>query len=78
MSKEKIPILNPFVIDIEPMEKLLLVNFEKDPDAFYIGFEPQVFADAVHGKSIVTSKFVCSYYAFQLCFPEKTCLKSSC
>ncbi|SDZ13208.1 MULTISPECIES: hypothetical protein [Rhodonellum] len=32
------------------MEKLLLVNFEKDPDEFYMGFEPQVFDDEKNGK----------------------------
>lgn len=36
----------PFRIDIDPMDKLLLINFEKDPDSVYIGFEPQVFLDA--------------------------------
>lgn len=42
--------LSPFSIDIEPMSRLLLINFEKDPDATYMGFEPQVFDDSVHGK----------------------------
>lgn len=42
--------LNPFLIEIDPMERLLLVNFESDPDTLYIGFEPQVFDDAVNGK----------------------------
>lgn len=50
MSKKKIDLINPFVIDVSPMERLLLVNFEKDPDALYIGFEPQVFNDSLHGK----------------------------
>lgn len=35
------PILNPFALSVDPMERLLLVNFEKDPDSTYIGFEPQ-------------------------------------
>lgn len=35
----------PFRIDIDPMDKLLLMNFEKDPDSVYVGFEPQVFID---------------------------------
>lgn len=39
----------PFHIDIDPMERLLLVNFEKDPDAVYLGFEPQFFNDSVIG-----------------------------
>jgi len=43
-------LLNPFYIDIDPMLRLLLVNFEKDPDTLYVGFEPQVFDDAIHGK----------------------------
>ena len=42
-------IINPFRIDIDPMERLLLVNFEKDPDTTYVGFEPQVFDDPVNG-----------------------------
>lgn len=40
----------PFDIAIDPMERLLLVNFEKDPDSLYVGFEPQVFDDGVTGK----------------------------
>ncbi|MCS7037950.1 MAG: hypothetical protein RMJ33_13255 [Saprospiraceae bacterium] len=43
-------ILCPFFIEIEPMERLLLINFEKDPDTLYVGFEPQVFDDALNGK----------------------------
>jgi hypothetical protein len=40
----------PFSIHVDPMEKLLLVNFENDPDSVYTGFEPQVFDDSIHGK----------------------------
>jgi hypothetical protein len=40
----------PFSIHIDPMEKLLLVNFEKDPDSVYVGFEPQVFNDHINGS----------------------------
>lgn len=40
----------PFNIAIDPMERLLLVNFENDLDDVYKGFEPQVFDDEVHGK----------------------------
>lgn len=40
---------NPFAIHIDPMERLLLVNFEKDSDSVYVGFEPQVFDDEVNG-----------------------------
>lgn len=38
-----------FSIDIDPMERILLVNFEKDPDSVYVGFEPQVFNDEING-----------------------------
>ena len=41
---------NPFHIAIDPMERILLVNFEKDPDSLYISFEPQVFDDNINGK----------------------------
>jgi hypothetical protein len=44
-----IQFMNPFQIHIDPMERLLLVNFEKDPDSLYIGFEPQVFDDEKNG-----------------------------
>lgn len=50
MAQTQHKILNPFRIDIDPMERLLLVNFEKDPDTLYIGFEPQVFNDKINGK----------------------------
>ncbi len=40
---------NPFLIEIDPMERLLLVNFESDPDTLYVGFEPQVFDDDING-----------------------------
>jgi hypothetical protein len=42
-------VIFPFSIEIDPMERLLLVNFEKDPDSIYVGFEPQVFSDELHG-----------------------------
>lgn len=42
-------VLFPFSIEIDPMERLLLVNFEKDPDSVYVGFEPQVFKDDKNG-----------------------------
>ncbi len=40
----------PFRIDIDPMERLLLVNFEKDRTPPNVGFEPQVFDDSINGK----------------------------
>jgi hypothetical protein len=43
-------LVHPFRIDVDPMERLLLVNFEQDPDTTYVGFEPQVFDDPVHGR----------------------------
>ncbi len=42
-------IVFPIAIEVDPMEKLLLVNFEKDPDSIYVGFEPQVFDDPING-----------------------------
>jgi hypothetical protein len=50
IKHQKANFLSPFSIDIAPMSRLLLVNFERDPDAVYIGFEPQVFDDRVHGR----------------------------
>ena len=49
-TPQKTHFLSPFSIDIEPMSRLLLVNFEKDPDTDYIAFEPQVFNDIEQGK----------------------------
>ncbi len=40
---------SPFGIRIDPMQRLLLINFEKDPDEVYLGLEPQWFDDAVNG-----------------------------
>ena len=42
-------VIFPLSIEIDPMERLLLVNFEKDPDSIYVGFEPQVFNDEING-----------------------------
>lgn len=50
MSTEQIMLINPFHFTIDPMEKILLINFENDPDEHYIAFEPQVFDDDVYGK----------------------------
>jgi hypothetical protein len=44
---------SPFFLHIDPMERLLLINFEQDPDEVYIGFEPQLFDDAVHGQGML-------------------------
>lgn len=43
----------PVHLHIDPMEGLLLVNFENDPDEIYIGFEPQLFDDAIHGQGLI-------------------------
>ncbi|MDR5659887.1 hypothetical protein RH915_10340 [Serpentinicella sp. ANB-PHB4] len=50
MEQSKQYLINPFKIDVDPMERLLLINFEKDPDTIYVAFEPQVFDDTPHGK----------------------------
>lgn len=47
------PLFCPFHFHIDPMERLLLINFEKDPDSIYIGFEPQYFDDEVNGKGLI-------------------------
>ncbi|MCC5908140.1 MAG: hypothetical protein JJU13_18130 [Balneolaceae bacterium] len=46
-------IFSPFQIDIDPMERLLLINFENDPDSLYVGFEPQAFDDDINGTGIL-------------------------
>ena len=51
---EQVRLYNPFSIDIDPMERLLLVNIENDPDTLYIGFEPQVFDDSINGTGHLT------------------------
>ena len=42
----------PFTLNISPMERLFLINFGKDPDEIYTGFEPQWFDDAAYGTGI--------------------------
>jgi hypothetical protein len=46
-------LLNPFSFHVDPMERLLLVNIEKNPDSVYKGFEPQFFDDEVHGRGLL-------------------------
>ena len=46
-------VINPFEISIIPMERLLLINIENDPDRLYNGFEPQVFDDEVTGTGVL-------------------------
>ena len=43
---------SPFTLTINPMERLFLINFEKDPDETYIGFEPQWFDDTTYGTGL--------------------------
>jgi hypothetical protein len=43
----------PVGLHIDPMERLLLINFENDPDEVYVGFEPQLFDDPVHGQGLL-------------------------
>ena len=43
----------PFELEIDPMERLLLINIENDPDSIYIGFEPQVFDDDINGRGML-------------------------
>lgn len=49
----EIPIVSPFHLQTDPMEGLLLINFEQDPDRIYEGFEPQFFDDTVHGRGLL-------------------------
>lgn len=50
MKTRQTLLINPFHFTVDPMEKLLLINFQNDPDRYYIGFEPQVFNDDINGK----------------------------
>lgn len=43
----------PFNLKVDPMERLLLVEFAKDPDPLYQTFEIQVFDDLEHGKGML-------------------------
>ncbi len=43
---------SPFTLRISPMKRLFLINFEKDPDDIYIGFEPQWFDDVAYGTGL--------------------------
>ena len=42
-------LIQPFNVDIDPMKRLLLINFENDKDEIYRGFEPQYFDDKKNG-----------------------------
>lgn len=43
----------PFAVKHEPMERLLLLNIDNDPDTTYTGFEPQVFDDPITGSGLI-------------------------
>lgn len=43
---------SPFSLDVIPMQRLFLINFEKDPDELYQGFEPQWFDDPGYGRGL--------------------------
>lgn len=47
------PVVSPFHLQTDPMEGLLLINFEEDPDSVYVGFEPQFFNDSIHGRGLL-------------------------
>jgi len=46
-------LFSPFELEIDPMERLLLINIENDPDSLYVGFEPQVFDDEINGSGML-------------------------
>jgi hypothetical protein len=52
-ERSEIPVITPFHLDTDPMEGLLLMNFEGDPDRIYKGFEPQKFDDTRHGRGLL-------------------------
>ncbi len=43
----------PFSLKVDPMERLLLVDFTRDPDPLYETFEIQVFDDLEHGIGLL-------------------------
>jgi hypothetical protein len=53
MAVGGIPVVSPFHLVSDPMEALLLFNFEADPDRIYVGLEPQAFDDPVHGRGLL-------------------------
>lgn len=44
--------LSPFRLQVDPIRRLLLINFEKDPDEVYIGFEPQIIDHPQNGRRL--------------------------
>lgn len=43
----------PFNLQSDRIQRLLLINFERDPDREYIGFEPQLFDNANKGQGLL-------------------------
>lgn len=46
-------IVAPFSAAVQPMERLLLINFEEHGDPLYVGLEPQVLADHLQGSGFL-------------------------
>jgi hypothetical protein len=44
---------SPFNLQADPMKRLLLINFERDPDPVYVGFEPQLFENSDKGRGLL-------------------------
>jgi hypothetical protein len=44
---------SPFRFQIDPLQRLALINIEKDPDPVYLGFEPQVFDCPHPGRGLL-------------------------
>lgn len=45
-------VYSPFNLKIVKMDKVMLINIEKDPDEVYIAFEPQSLYNPIYGKGI--------------------------
>lgn len=49
---------SPFSLQSDPMERLILVNFQGDPDEHFIAFEPQVFDDPFTGSGMIVLAYL--------------------
>ena len=52
INKSKNYIYSPFNLKLEPIKRLLLIDFSKDKDKTYYCFEIQYFDDSINGKGI--------------------------
>lgn len=52
VKKSKDYIYSPFSFELEPIKRLLLIDFSKDKDRIYYCFELQYFDDSINGKGI--------------------------